>query len=563
MEQIQNALCVALALIGLAALLHRARVAAWLTGACVALFAASYGVLHLALDPFLFYWPPSLAAITWATYFCVLAKRGASRAFAGALVLATLACWFNPMTAGASVALGVTFFFLRADAGQASKRAVAVWSAVLGLVPAGGLVVWEILIAPSEQVGVLYGRWRPDTFDAAVVASRLVLTTPYTDDPGALSGFAEGAAILVLVGWLVSIARSHRRRAALPLTCAAVLHAGLVAWWDPGQPFFWLLVPWLVLLSFGVARGTRAEDPAFDFAFAPVVVAATLATAWQNARGYLAHGLQPSEAQAARVADARRFSEHDLLVFRDSGQLGLEYWTGVHTSGWVSMYAARDPGETTWDVFERAATGLEGVDGSVWVQVDEAWQPEIAPEAAIGVAVDVDPRQLARIIFGDLKHVGDLRMRQVLGISEHTPCSLPAERVVRGIGVRASSADESALNDDYAAWRSIDGARDSEWHASNGGIAWIDLHFDPPRRAKNVFLLNARNPGYADRATLGYEVLLVSPSGKSRSFTGRYPGYLEHPKALRIPAEGELACVRAWVLSWYGLGGGFAEIWTE
>ncbi len=90
--QLGNAFWLTLALAGLLlatrAWLSKERLAAF---ACLPFLAVS---LHWAADPFLAYWPPSLAALSWAL---VLARGPLARwRFVGLLCLLVLMVFINP-----------------------------------------------------------------------------------------------------------------------------------------------------------------------------------------------------------------------------------------------------------------------------------------------------------------------------------------------------------------------------------------------------------------------------------------------------------------------------------
>ncbi|MCA9594396.1 MAG: hypothetical protein KC776_13825 [Myxococcales bacterium] len=490
------------------------------------LLAACHVTLFWLRDPFLPYWAPSLAFLT----AMLLSERPRFIVLFGAL--ATL---MNPMLMPAVVAVAV----MRSNASL--TRAVGL--AWFALVP---VLVVELLFAPVGVTGFgVYGVWRPHALARALGGFRAALLAAPTE----ASSWMVLAALALLTVLAAKPLRHWKRSVPLLVACAA--HAVFVAWWDPEQFHFWMLVPWLLVLAWLTAFDPEAK---IDPWLARAAALAISLLAARNALGYVwptTRGEDPELARAERARTA--FGDSDLLVFPDWPDLALGYWAQRQTTGWVSLFAERQPGEGTFSVFERSAEQVRHSGGRVFLDVDERGAPRITDDPDVGVS----RAERERLVLGNTQLLGSDRLREVRGVLPRPVCSSRREALPLwpGASVLASGFVESRS---YAPERAFDGDRRTEW-LTRGDLGWIEVYLDPPRRIATLAVTNVRNAPFDDYATRVASLTTAFSSGESEEKRLVFPR--DGGDLLRVPLNARnVRCVRFLVLEHAGQGGGIAEM---
>lgn len=397
-----NGLWMTVALAGLCALgFARDRAAAALLAALVA--GGSAAGLHLAADPYLFYWPPALGLFAWAV---VLAARGARGWPVLSVALVALAAAFNPMMLAG--ALTVAWIAWRRDRRLLAAAAVAL--------PAASLFLLQRLAEPwGMQAGSFHGVLLPYHglhVLGGFVASFATTGMPQTGAPPevavrlALSGVGVG----VLAGGFALLARARAARS-IPsdgwgawLGAAAVL--AFVAWWNPEQLVFYLGAVWLaataVLLS-----PLPVRAPLLGWLIAVPLAAYNIAHQTLPARGP-----DPSRAVAADVA--RAFGASDLLLFLDEPMTSVQYRTRVATRSLAATIADRPAGRSTLDVLRADIEGRAAIGGAVWLEVDREGRPRFPQWMRDRLPMDVTEEDLVPWL-AERARAGHLLFRRLVG----------------------------------------------------------------------------------------------------------------------------------------------------
>lgn len=126
----------------------------------------------------------------------------------------------------------------------------------------------------------------------------------------------------------------------------------------------------------------------------------------------------------------------------------------------------------------------------------------------------------------------------------------------------ASAYNESSLNDLYSPYRAVDGRAATEWHLPDGAPGWILVSPRAPSTIQELWLLNAHNPGYADRAAQLLRVEAFAGETALPAFSWSFAQLDVEPawRVFRWPEGQRITHVRFTITEWHGLSGGIAEI---
>lgn len=361
--------------------------------AALALGGSAAG-LHLALDPYLFYWPPALALLAWA----VVAARSRTTL---AIVLCALAGAFNPMLLAGSLVI----------AWLAWVRGARRHAALAMVVP----VLTFAALAPFAEswgmsIGRLHGTFLPHHGWRVLDASVAAFASPgfaASGPPPALAHQLARVSTLVALA-LVGVHALARRgsRASIGAWIAAAIAFVFVGWWNPEQLLFYLGPAWLVAMALLLGRpGLRAPPVAWLW-IVPLVAYNVAVQAWPASRGG-----DPGRAFAAAVRD--RIAPADLLVFAIEPRLSVEYRTGVPTRALSAIVADRPRGASTLEVLRSMIAERGAAGGTVWIEVGRDGRPFLAPWLAERVDVDLEPRDLDRWL-GETRVLAGLSFRSLV-----------------------------------------------------------------------------------------------------------------------------------------------------
>ena len=136
---------------------------------------------------------------------------------------------------------------------------------------------------------------------------------------------------------------------------------------------------------------------------------------------------------------------------------------------------------------------------------------------------------------------------------------------VRPPPLRVTASSRYAAHYDPA--RVIDGDVKTEWLLPDRHPGWIELQFRAARPIRTLFITNAMNLPYRDRATLGFRVEVFDGPRLTAVHSGELPpprADAQGPETHGVPIQVQRADrVRLAVESHFGLGGGLAEIRVE
>jgi len=558
-----NTVFTTLALLGVFVYAFRLTRSTQVAGRAAALLGGSYVGLHWLRDPFLPYWPTSLAFFTW---MLVAAGPACERPppiqrrwlrVATAATLGALACAFNPMLELPVAAACVTIALAEKERG-ARPFGLAVVLVVAACAPALGAMALLVPHQPGAIGNGIYGQFRAHSLELALGGLRGALLLPSPDETLAWLG---SMALLALLAALVAAVRAVRGkdrarwRSALPLLAATLPIALFVTWWDAGQPHFWLLVPWLGTLGWLTLAGGADVRPwamrLGDGAIALLVGA--------NALGYVVPStLNADPAQTFAERARGKLGPDDLIVFPAWAEASAAYYAGIASTGWLELQSRRRPDDSTFDVLVRTYLSVAEREGRVWVTVGADDRPDL-PRDLEQVGGAVRARDLDRLNLGLTMLVPPWRLRRVVSISRDPPCAAAdrARPAAAGVSVHSGRFVEQELSRVHAPERALDGDPWSEW-LSDDVDGFIELYFQAPRPVSELHLSSSSNRPWNDFATRVAELSVWLGDRRIAERRVVFPsGRPEQRVTLDVP---RVSCVRLFLVEHVGRGGGFAEI---
>lgn len=421
--QLWNAVWLTVALAGLLVATQ-----AWLSSkrlACFACLPFLHVSLRWAADPFLAYWPPALAALSWAL---VLARRPSSPAsFLGLATVLVVMVFVNPILCLAlpAVALAV------ADRLQGQTRISLLRPWLLLALPPVLLVSFLGVLgrghSPAASFGAtagIFGVWTTRTLPQGLAALRdlffpsraeLVAFSPHF---GAVIATGCTALLLVATGVLfASLLPLAKRSRAWPVLLA-LPSLVVILWWAPRQVFFYLLPIWLLFALWPTApREDAGQTPvgASWTKFLSLVPAIVLALV--NGVAYLGKVQSEDPRRAWVVACAARFHPADRLYFPLFGDPTFAYFGGIETSSLLEPFRSRRPGQSTFDATRELLEQRKLVGGTLYFRVpptDQDWVPAYVRERA---SLDYDNESiLARFVWGEEVTCDPIRFRRLVAV---------------------------------------------------------------------------------------------------------------------------------------------------
>lgn len=417
--QLWNALWLTVALAGLVmatrAWLSKGRLAAF---ACLPFLSVS---LHWAADPFLAYWPPGLAALSWAFF---LAKGPPTRArILGLILLLTLMVFINPIFC---LALPAAAFFAAGRFQEEPRTLLFRSSLLVGLPPFFLFFFLSTFGSPNQAFGAttgIFGVWTAQTLPQGFEAARDLFFTPRQELTALFPGYGElvksGCDGLVLVAMglvFLSLLKAGRWRQAWPLFLA-VPPLVVLLWWAPQQRFFYLLPLWL-LFALWPDLPEEHTSPALGSAWwSHVRLLPALALALVNFFSYLGPVQSEDPRRAWIVACAQKFQPADRLYFPLFGDPTFTYFGGVETASLLERFRSRRPGQTTFDSLKELLAAKTQEGRAIYFQVprkNQEWVPRRIRERA---ELDYDEESLlARLEWGEEVDCGPARFRRLVAV---------------------------------------------------------------------------------------------------------------------------------------------------
>jgi hypothetical protein len=119
----------------------------------------------------------------------------------------------------------------------------------------------------------------------------------------------------------------------------------------------------------------------------------------------------------------------------------------------------------------------------------------------------------------------------------------------------------TTFSPEYPVSLAVDGIDSTEWLLPDGALGWLQIAFRSPRRIESVRVTNAHNRTYLDRGAKQVKLTAFSEQGPVGSAEGRFERVTSERSELDIPLRAErVTYLRVEVLSYFGLGGGLAEV---
>ncbi len=129
----------------------------------------------------------------------------------------------------------------------------------------------------------------------------------------------------------------------------------------------------------------------------------------------------------------------------------------------------------------------------------------------------------------------------------------------------ATTARASGIySSDFVASQAVDGLNKTEWILPQQQTGWLELSFARPREVRALVLRNSTNGHYRDRATKALKVEAYSRGQLVATGKGEFPPIDDDAGPITVNlAARDVTHVRVTVESFYGSGGGLAEVRVE
>jgi hypothetical protein len=114
---------------------------------------------------------------------------------------------------------------------------------------------------------------------------------------------------------------------------------------------------------------------------------------------------------------------------------------------------------------------------------------------------------------------------------------------------------------DHTAANAFDGLDATEWLLPDRQVGWLDIRFASSRKLRRVRLLNSHNIYFMDRAAERVKVTAYGKRGPIATAQGRFAKINGKRSPLDLSLSADAAVrIRVEVLSYFGSGGGLAEV---
>ncbi len=411
------------------------------------LFSGWYAVMHLALDPYLYYLPPSLALSAGAFSLLRFRTSSSGKVWWGLLILLTAMGAFNPVLLLTAPLLAWEWYHLQ---GSGKKTIISA-----GLKKAAGLVI--IPAALFTAALAVFGQ-----FDLSRGPyGKLTTLTPalaWKGFSGALTAMEQGQNIfrvfsgngdpvawasvivliltpLIIISAAISLFSSRGRiniRFFIPWTATAAAAFLFAVWYDPPQVRFWIFPLWLATMTWIInnprpmKRSSHRNSIQRVFYFAVIVLICMQAVLlWiSNVNSYAWPAAHEANRRILFVEQLRdSFPPGDILLFPIYYDPYIEYFgEGLHSWSMVFLYRKTPEGYDTFDFLDRFIQRTQAKGGHVYMQMPPPGQPWVTPFVKRRFGVDYTNEDFQRLRFGQTKKVRGRVFRELLFVSgDSTP----------------------------------------------------------------------------------------------------------------------------------------------
>lgn len=404
-------------------------------------FSGWYAVMHLALDPYLYYLPPSLALSAGA--FCLVRSRfiSSGQMWWWLLIILLGIVAFNPVLLITAPLIAWEWRIFQHPHKIEGKTP-------LPLLKAAGLIILPALLFAA--VMLIFGRFELGRGPYGKLTA-LTLSLSWKGISGALtaaeqgqknifnalSGSGDPADWAVLVSHLLTpfiiisagtcLYFMHRRihfRRFLPWAATAAAAFSFVIWYDPPQVRFWIIPLWLTAMTWITASRrplSRREKTTCFAALLLIFVQAVLLWAG-NIASYAWPAAHTANRHAAFVEELKdTFVPGDTLLFPIYYDPYIEYFgEGLQSWSLVFLYRKKPDGFDTFDFLDRFIQRTQAKGGRVYMQMPPPGEPWVSEFIKQRFGVDYSNKDFQRLRFGETREVRGRIFRKLLFVTGDT-----------------------------------------------------------------------------------------------------------------------------------------------
>jgi hypothetical protein len=406
------------------------------------LISGWYAVMHLALDPYLYYLPPSLALSAGAFTLLRLRTFSPEKVWWGLLILLTAMAAFNPVLLLTAPLLAWEWHHFQ----HTGKKTIV----LSGLWRAAGLVIFPAALFTAAMA--VFGQ-----FDLSRGPyGKLTSLTPHLawkGLTGAFTAMEQGQNIfrvfsgngepviwaavivhlltpLIIICAGISLLFNRGRiniRLFIPWAATAAAAFLFVVWYDPPQVRFWIFPLWLTTMiwiinnSRPIKRSSTENSVQRGLYFAVIVLICMQAVLlWiSNVSSYAWPAAHEPNRRIIFVEQLKNtFASTDTLLFPIYYDPYIEYFgEGLHSWSMVFLYRKTPEGFDTFDFLDRFIQRTQAKGGHVYMQMPPPGQPWVTQFIKKRFGVDYADEDFQRLRFGETKEVRGRIFRELLFVT--------------------------------------------------------------------------------------------------------------------------------------------------
>ncbi len=407
------------------------------------LFSGWYAVMHLALDPYLFYLPPSLAFLALTFSLSRSRSLSAIKSWWGILFLLILMAAFNPVLLLTTPLLAWEWHLFQHGGKKIIISAEIRKAAGLVIIPAALFAAAMTVFGQFNLSRGPYGKftsltpalaWKgfSGTFTAMEQGQNIFNVFSGNGEPvvwAAVIVHLLTPLIIITAGISLFFSRGRINiRLFIPWTATAATAFLFAVWYDPPQVRFWIFPLWLTTMIWiinnrrPIKRSSNRNSVQRGLYFAVIVLICIQAVLlWiSNVSSYAWPAAHKPNRRIIFVEQLRNtFTSTDTLLFPIYYDPYIEYFgEGLHSWSMVFLYRKTPEGFDTFDFLDRFNQRTQARGGHVYMQMPSPGQPWVSEFIKQRFGVDYSDKDFQRLKFGETKEVRGRIFRKLLSVTD-------------------------------------------------------------------------------------------------------------------------------------------------